>query len=256
VKSDPAKPLSGATVAVTRPAGTGAVMLRRVHALGGAAFSLPGCSLRAVEDPAGARAALRDVLRADFAIYTSPAAVRFAAQLSPLRTRARVIAPGAGTAAALKRAGVRVVSTPDRADSEGVLALPELHRVRGSTVGLIGAPGGRELLQRELAARGAHVVLAQVYRRMPARLDRCHFEALLRTRSSLYVPLSSAEALRNLLENLPPRARRKLLAGTVIVSSARLQAAARAAGFARVLRAASALEADLIAAVVAAHRSR
>ncbi len=256
MKGESAKPLRGATVAITRPVGTGAAMARRVRALGGSALSLPGSTLHAIEDPRRARATVREALRCDFVIFTSPAAVRFTTKLLPLRTRTRAIAPGAGTAAALNRAGVKEVSVPERADSEGVLALPELQHARGKRVGIVGAPGGRELLQKELAARGARVVIAHVYRRAPARLDRRHFEPLLRSRIALYVPLSSVEALRHLLQTLPQTARRKLLAGTAIASSARLQRAAKDAGFARVLRAASAHDADLIAAIVSAHGRR
>lgn len=243
-------------MAITRAAGTGAAMVRRVRVLGGTTLSLPGSSLRAIEDPKPARAAARGALRCDFVIFISPAAVRFAAKLLPLRTHARVIAPGAGTAAALKRAGLKEVAFPERFDSEGMLALPELQRVRGLSVGIVGAPGGRELLQKELAARGARVTLAHVYERVPARLNRRHFEQLLRSRSALYVPLSSVETLRHLLEALPQTARLKLLAGTAIASSTRLQRAAKDAGFAHVLRAASAHDADLIAAIVAAHGRR
>jgi len=240
-------------VAITRPVGTGIALSRRVRALGGIAFALPGSRLRASENPQTTRTVLHEALHCDFVIFTSPAAVRFAAKLSPLRTRGRVFAPGAGTAAALKRRGLNDTQIPVRADSEGMLALPELQQVRGLTVGIVGAPGGRGLLQKELAARGACVTVAHIYERVAARFDRRHFEPLLRSRSALYVPLSSVEALRHLLKALPPAPRRKLLAGTAIASSARLQRAAKDAGFARVLRAASALDDDLIAAIVAAH---
>ncbi len=221
--------------------------------LGGVAFSLPGSSLRAVDDPIAARAALDRALRADFVIFSSPAAVRFAAKLRPVRTRAILLAPGRGTAAALHRAGCNETIVPPRADSEGLLALPILQRLRGKRVGIVGAHGGRGLLQRELVARGADIVFAEVYRRMPARLDRRHAYAL-RGRTPLYVHLSSNEALANLLARLPDAARRALLAGAAIASSARLLRAARHAGFARVVRARSASDSDLIEAIVTAHR--
>ena len=106
------------------------------------------------------------------------------------------------------------------------------------------------MLDRELAARGATVLRAHVYQRLPARLDRRHAEALQRhQRKPLYVLLSSAEALANILAALPDDARRALCAGSAIVSSPRLAAAARKAGFARVLRAASARADAMLAAV-------
>jgi uroporphyrinogen-III synthase len=246
------KPLADTRVAITRPAGTGGALRRRVHARGGTAVPLPGSSLRAAEDPRTARAALRAALAGEVVIFTSPAAVRLAVRLLPLRTRATVIAPGAGTAAALRRIAGLEATVPARADSEGMLALPELQRLRGRHVGIIGAPGGRGLLESTLHKRGAHVAQVHVYRRVPARLDRRHLHGLLGDRAPLYVPLSSSEALRNLLRTLPDGAKRALLAGTAVASSERLLQAARAAGFAHVLRAESAGDADLIAAIVAA----
>jgi uroporphyrinogen-III synthase len=223
-----------------------------VLALGGTALPLPGSSLRATPDAIAARASLREALNCDVVIFTSPAAVRFAARLPPLRTRGAVIAPGAGTAAALRRAAGSAAGIPARADSEGMLEMAELQRLRGKCVGVVGAPGGRGLLEESLRGRGARVVHAHVYQRVPARLDRRHLQALLRTRGPLYVPLSSTEALRNLLAGLPEPAHRALLAGTAIASSERLLRAAREAGFARVVRAASANDTDLIAAILAA----
>lgn len=247
------KPLAGARVAITRPVGAGRALRARVRALGGTALPLPGSSLRALDDEPAARASLREALHRDVVMFTSPAAVRFAARLLPLSTRAAVIVPGAGTAATLRRVAGLGATIPPRADSEGMLKLPALQRVRGKRVGIVGAPGGRGLLESTLQERGARIVFAHVYQRVPARLGRRHATALSRNRAPLYVPLSSSEALRNLLATLPEQARCALLAGTAIASSARLLRAARAAGFARVLRAESAHDADLVATIVAAH---
>ena len=249
-------PLKGARVAITRPVGAGAALRSRVRALGGAPLPLPGSSLRTAGDAHAASAALREALAADVLIFTSPAAVRFAASLRRLRTRATVIAPGAGTAGALRRIAPLEAIMPERADSEGMLALPQLQRVRGKRVGIVGAPGGRGLLESELKRRGAHVMQAHVYQRVPARLDRRHLQGLLRGRAPLYVPLSSNEALRNLLITLPADARHALLAGTAVASSERLLQAAHAAGFAHVLRAKSATDADLIGAIINVHSRR
>lgn len=253
MSSRSATPLAGARIAITRPVGAGAALRTRVRALGATAVSLPGSSLHAMTDKPAARASLRQALGGDRVIFASPAAVRFGARLLPLRTRGVVIAPGPGTAAALRRiAGLQAI-IPDRADSEGMLALPELQRMRGKRVGIVRAPGGRDLLKNTLQKRGARVVIAHVYQRAPARLDRRHVQALLNSRGPLYVPLSSVEALQNLLAVLPENARRTLLAATAVASSERMLQSARTAGFKRVLRAASAGDADLIAAIMAAH---
>ena len=242
-------PLTGTRIAITRPAGTGSALARQVRMLGGTPLMLPGSSLRAVSDPRATAKALRTALRGDGVIFTSPAAVRFAARLARLATRARVLAPGAGTSRALQRAGCARVPAPTREDSEGILALPALRAVRGQRIAIVGAAGGRGLLARELTARGAHVSHVHVYQRVPARLDARHASALRQVRMRLYVLLSSAEALANILAALPDDARRAMLAGTAVVSSDRLAEAAHAAGFARVLPAGSTHAADLLAAV-------
>lgn len=244
-------PLAGTLIAITRPAGTGGAWAHRVRALGGTPLLLPGSSLRAVPDTATACEMLRIALASDIAIFTSPAAVRFARRLAKLRGRALIVAPGAGTLRALRHAGVMNVATPAREDSEGMLALPSLRDVQGKRVGIIGAAGGRGLLDRELAARGAAVSHAHVYQRMPARFDRRHIGALERQpRKPLYVLLSSAEALANIVAGLPDDARRTLLRGTAVASSERIADAAHGAGFAHVLHARSAHAADMLEAMV------
>lgn len=250
------QPLAGAVVAITRPAGTGGALARRVRTLGGVPLRLPGLGLRAAEDAEAARRALRAALRAEVVVFTSPAAVRHAARLVPLRfARATaVIGIGAGTARALRRAGVaRALHPAGRQDSAGALALPGLEDVRGQRVALIGAPGGRGVLDAELARRGATLLQAHVYRRVPPRLTRRHLQALAAVRGPLYVLLSSAEALTQLRAALPLPAWSHLAGGTAVVSSARLATAARRAGFAAIAPARSALAADLLAAAVAAH---
>lgn len=251
MRNPPGKPLKGTRVAITRPVGAGIALRARVRTLGGTAWSLPGSSLRAPDNLRAAREALRTALASDVLIFTSPAAVRFAAHLLKLRSSAAIVVPGTGTAASLRRTTGLVASIPARADSEGMLALRELRQVRGQSIAIIGARGGRGLLESTLRKRGARVSHAHVYRRMPARLDRRHWHPLLQGRGQLFVPLSSSEALRNLAAALPADALHALLAGTAVASSERLLQAAREAGFTRVLRADSASDADLIAAILA-----
>jgi uroporphyrinogen-III synthase len=240
--------LRGRVLVVTRPVGTAAALSRRVRALGGTALSLPGLALRGADDAAARRVQLRAALGDELVIFTSPAAVRHAAALARLRTRATVLAVGQGTARALRRHGVKAPLCPDQQDSEGLLAPPLLQSLRHRRVALVGAPGGRGTLRRELAARGAYLREVQVYRRAPPRLDRRHLTALQSLPRSARVLLSSQEALHNLCSLLPPPALARLCAATAVVSSDRLATAAGAAGFRRIVQAASALAEDMLAA--------
>lgn len=242
----------GRSVVITRPAGTGAALARRVRALGGTPLLLPGLALRGVADDGAARAALCAALADELLIFTSPAAVRYAAALAPLQTEAVVLAVGQGTALALRRRGVHAPLIPQRQDSEGLLGHPALRDPRGRHIALIGAPGGRGMLREQLVDRGVQLREVHVYRRGLPRLDRRHVEALLRLPASARVLLSSAEALRNLQEMLPLPAWSRLCAATAVVSSERLAVAASEAGFARVVLASSALSADLLKAALRA----
>lgn len=234
-------------IVITRPAGTASAFARQVRARGGVPLLLPGLALRSGDD--SAQTVLREALRRDdLLLFTSPAAVRFAAALASLRTRATVLAVGQGTAAALRRHGLAVQAPTRQQDSEGLLDLPALHDVQGRGVALVGAPGGRGLLQQRLVDGGARLREVWVYRRTPPRLDRRHVEAVRQLRPNARVLLSSAQALSNLHEGLPPDAWARLRNAVAVASSERLEAAAREASFRHVRRAASAMPADLLAA--------
>lgn len=244
--------LRGAGVVITRPAGRGGSLATRVRRLGGRAVLLPGLSLRAVDDPGEARAALRAALQDDVLVFTSPAAATHAVRLLPLRPRGAVLAPGQGTARALRRAGVEHVAVPERHDSEGLLAHPLLADPDLRSAALVGAEGGRQLLAQRLAARGVRVREVHVYRRMAPRLDRRHVDAVLALRPPFVVLLSSAQALANLRRELPDAAWSHLCRGIAVCSSERLDSAARDAGFERRRRAASAHPHDLLGAAAQA----
>jgi uroporphyrinogen-III synthase len=161
-----------------------------------------------------------------------------------------VLAVGQGTARALRRHGFNDVRAPRRQDSEGLLALAELRELDGRTVALIGAPGGRGMLRMTLAERGAILREVHVYRRVPARLDRRHVDAVRRLSASASLLLSSAESWQNLAAALPADALSRLCATTAVVSSERLAGMAAAAGFMRIRQAASAVADDLLAAAM------
>jgi len=252
--------LAGASVIVTRPAASAASLKRGIRALGGTALALPVLALRRPVDGAAAKAALQQARNADAVIFVSPAAVRFAFALRQLRfARAtRVCAIGAASAQALIRRGVRNVLFPrKRQDSDGLLALPELHKLRGRHVVLIGAPDGRELLAQTLRARRARVSEVHVYRRVAARLSERQLAALEQASAPLLTLLTSAQTLAGLRAQLPLPLFARLAEGELIVSSERLAEAARRSLFGNVHIAASPLPRDLLAAArqaLARHR--
>ncbi|MGY1518886.1 uroporphyrinogen-III synthase [Luteimonas sp. A482] len=235
-----------------RPVGGHAPMRRAAAAHGARVLALSPWRIE-MRDDAATRAALATALRADVVLFTSPAAARAAAALQPLRASPAQawLAVGAGTAAALGRAGVERVTAPTRMDSEGLLSLPALAQVQGRSVGMVTAPGGRGLIAPTLAARGARVLRAEVYARVPVTLAP---QALARLRAlpgPLCLALSSGEALQRILEALPDDLLPRLRGARVLAASERLAQMARAAGFGDVRVAADARPASLLAASAA-----
>jgi uroporphyrinogen-III synthase len=240
---------AGAAVVITRPVGEGTSLARRVRANGGTPVLLPGLALRGLDSDA-ARTALGALVRSHAAIFTSPAAVRFAFDLRPSLRVARetAFALGGGTARALARHGIDALIPTERSDSEGLLALRAFTHVRGRRIALIGAPGGRDLIAPTLRRRGATVEVIHVYRRVAPRLTRRHFDALDAAPDPLITLISSGEALTNLMSLVPGRLIERMRGQIIVVSSARLVAAAREHAFGEIVLARSAAPRDLLAA--------
>ena len=244
--------LKGWYVILLRPALTREALRRAVLASGAAPVLLPGLRLVAATDPDAANRDLALALQSPLVLATSPAAVHFARQLPAWRRagNAHFAAVGSGTAKALRRAGIGQVIAPDnRQDSDGLLDLPALNAKPLSAVGLITAPGGRGRLDEVLTARGVRIHRANVYERLPARLDSRHQRALDAIQGPAALLHSSGEALSNVRAALPAASWSRLLDALVIPSSERLAAQARERGFRIGPMAESASGPDLLAAL-------
>ncbi|WP_222566035.1 uroporphyrinogen-III synthase [Novilysobacter antarcticus] len=232
-----------------RPRGGNATLRRAALRHDAGLLALAPWKLETI-DSVESRAALERALAADRLVFTSPEAARSAATLRDLRAMPGQawFAVGSGTAAALRRAGVADVAAPTRMDSEGLLALPGLQQLRGSTVGLVTAPGGRGTLPPALAARGAQVIRADVYRRVPVVPPAHAVAAVQNLDAPAVLAVSSGEALQLALQTLPAPVVERLLALPVVAASARLVELARDSGFATCRQARSARPTDMIEA--------
>ncbi|MGQ0801844.1 MAG: uroporphyrinogen-III synthase [Pseudomarimonas sp.] len=231
--------LRGWTVIGLRASNQQAPLRRASRAQGASFLSLPGLRLLPQNDPA-TRENLAAALARSVCIFSSPAAVRFARQLAnPLPTAMRALAIGNGTAAALRRAGIRDVQSPStQMRSEGLLAMGAL-LPPPARVGLVTAPGGRGEIARTLRERGAEVCVAEVYRRESAKLTATARRRLLDLRGPIAVLLSSEEALRAVHSQLSAAEQQKLLAAVVVCASPRLGDVAEQLGFSRRIEASS-----------------
>ncbi len=241
--------LAGYYVISLRPAGAHSGLRREAARLGARTFALSPWRI-AHRDDADTRATLQHALAADVVVFTSPPAVAAAASLQTLvaRDTQAWLAVGAGTAAALEHAGIVGVRAPARMDSEGLLSLPELAAVRGRSVGLVTAPGGRGVIARTLRDAGAALRRADVYARVPTPPSPARIARLMTLPAPWLLPLSSGEALQRTLDMLPPEAAARLREARVLAASARLADLARDAGFARIEQATDARPAALLAA--------
>ncbi len=191
------------------------------------------------------RTQLQAALACDVVVFTSPAAVKFAQALQPLHIRGQrqVLALGAGTAQALHRAGIDTVQHPRRMDSEGLLELPAL--LHADEVGLVTAPGGRDLIAAALRARGARIVRADVYARARIPVSAHALQTMRELDAPAAVLVSSGEALQVLFAQLDDADRLLLLHHPAVVASTRLRQLAHALGFSRIAQAAGPRPAQL-----------
>ena len=219
----PAPALDGGVVVSLRPVGGHAGMRRAAATHGARVLALSPWKLVA-RSAARARPALEAALAAPVAIFTSPAAVRAAAAVMPLAGGAGQarLAVGATTAAALQRAGVAAPVHPGRMDSEGLLDLPQLQSVDGLDIGLVTAPEGRSFLTASLKQRGARVLRADVYDRVPVPPSPRALGRLRQMPDStpLFLALSSGLALEVLLDSLPADVLARLRGARVLAASA------------------------------------
>jgi uroporphyrinogen-III synthase len=238
-----------------RPQGEHGAMRRAAAAHGARVVALSPWRLQSHDD-AAARAALHAALAAPRVLFTSPVAVRAAMALQQLRSLPgqHWIAVGSGTARALQQAGIASVQSPARMDSEGLLDLPALHALDGVAVGLVTAPQGRDVLASELGKRGAQLLRADVYTRVPVTLSRRVLHRLRTLDAPASLALSSGAALQQVIASLPGDVLAGLRSMPVVAASQRLMQVARDAGFTEVTVADGPLPKQILAAMARSFR--
>lgn len=218
-------PLAGLRVLVTRPVHQAGGLVLKLEDRGAVVSTLPLLAITAPADPDAARAVLQAGRSADLWIFTSANAVAGAQALHGEGWPSQLLAIGQATARALAAHGHAALA-PEGGSSEDLLLWPELAELSGKRVVLVTGEGGRTLLARTLADRGASVTVARCYRREVIPHAAATLEAALRT--SEVVLLTSGEALQALLSQLPPTS--ALQEMPLLLPSQRVAEAAREAG--------------------------
>jgi uroporphyrinogen-III synthase len=247
--------LKGIGVLVTRPEHQANHLCQLIEAEGGAAVRYPALDIKPRPDRAAVRAAVGPVDRYDLVVFVSANAVRYGADILGQRRDVPVAAIGQATAAALNSAGYRVSLMPeDGADSESLLAMPQLAHLSGQRVLIVRGSGGRDLLFEAMTARGAQVQYAEVYTReaaYPSVERKAEIEALWRQGGISVYTATSVELLEALVGIVTPRCRELMHSTALVTGSARVAEAATRLGLGSpILLADSPDDAALVGALV------
>ena len=212
------QPLSDRRIVVTRPKGQAETLLALIRQAGGEPLEIPLLQIDDLHDLAAFYSVVERLASFDMAIFVSRNAVRKAFALMGARSwpaQLRAATVGIGSREELESLGVTGVTAPGgQADSEALLAMPELSDVGGKRIAIFRGEGGRTLLTDTLALRGALVEQAAIYRRSKPVQSAALLAAAWERGKVDAVMVSSGEGLANLLEMLGDASRR--LTGTAL----------------------------------------
>ena len=249
--------LHGVGVLVTRPEQQAMPLCRLLEIQGASTLCLPAIEIKPIGNRRATAAQLGALAAFDVIIFTSANAVRFGASLLDQQRDLTLAAVGPATARALNQAGYRVAVHPPpggTSDSEGLLQHPRLEHPAGRRILIIKGIDGRPFLQEELTRRGAQVVTADVYQRVPATPSPAVLAALLASFTAGAVQVITATSLEiagNLLGLATPALRREFERVHWLVPGERIAAGLRERGLSSPLvQAESAEDHDLVAALI------
>jgi len=217
------RPLHGRRVLVTRPRPQAGRLAALLEAYGAEVVTLPTIRIEPPEDWAPLDAAIRALGTFRWVVFTSVNGVAaFRERLGRAGLDARslagrqVAAIGPETADALRRAGIEPDLVPAEFRAEGLLEALATRLGRGDAVLLVRAAEAREVLPRELEARGIRVTVAPAYRTVLVKEGADHAVALLESRRLDAVTFTSSSTVRGFLVLIAPADARRLLDGVVV----------------------------------------
>ena len=226
--------LSSLCVMVTRPKPQGEILCQRIRDCNGRAIYFPTIEIIATgaQNPSFPK-------NPDWIIFISPQAVYHGAHLLPLPLppQVKVAAIGLGTAKVLEERKIIADLYPEEWNSEGLLKLPEFQNMMGRQVIIVQGMGGREILAKTLAAKGAIVTQIIAYQRVLPKVDIKPYTHLLHEHKIDIIVCTSLEGIRNLLQLFGEENQPYLQRVTMVVISERLKESIKDLGFTRVITA-------------------
>ncbi len=242
-------------VLVTRPASQAEEICPSLEALGCEVIRQPMLSIEAVEETAKIKSQFMDIDLFDVVIAISRNAAEMGLStmdqywpLGEINISGPLgidwIAIGPVTAEVMTNQGLDVKMPAGQFDSEGALEMPELQNVEGKKVLIWRGVGGRETLASTLRERGATVVYAELYQRLVPQYNDQQWQQAF-TKAPLLL-VSSGQGLEAIAAQQPRIA--EYVRG-IIAPSSRVAEMAKSLGFKQIHIAASAQDADMLAAV-------
>ncbi len=157
--------LFGKRIVVTRAREQASELSQKLRALGADVVEFPTIEIRPADDYAPLEAALARLDTYDWLIFTSANGVRyFAERLGHRQFRARLCAIGPATRRAVEQRGWTVALMPEEYVAESLVAAFAGEELEGKRILLPRAAVARDVAPAELARRGAHVDVVEVYR--------------------------------------------------------------------------------------------
>jgi uroporphyrinogen III methyltransferase/synthase len=226
------RPLHGRRVLVTRPRAQAGGFTTLLEDYGAEVVALPTIRIEPPDDWRPLDEAIGRLPEFAWIVFTSANGVSaFQERLGRGGRDARALAGlgvaaiGTETADALRRAGIEPDVVPTEFRAEGLVEALGPRVQAGQAVLLVRAAEAREVLPRELAARGALVSVVPAYRTVAAKEEADHVLALLEARRIDVVTFTSSSTVRGLVGLLPPDEARRLLAGVVLAAIGPITAA-------------------------------
>jgi len=202
--------LQGLKVMITRPQHQAAGLQQLITDAGGNVFNYPLLSIQPADDIQELASILNHLDHFQLAIFISPNAVHFGMELIhahgglPVEMHTAVV--GQTSAREFQQlSGFAVDYCPDSDfSSEGLLALPALHDVRGQRILIFRGQAGREKLATVLTERGAKIRYMPVYQRLPAKCDSEQLTDAIQQQKIDIISLTSVAALDHLFSLVEP----------------------------------------------------
>jgi uroporphyrinogen-III synthase len=239
-------------ILVARPGSSGELLCQSIHNSGGLALHFPFIEIKTNTQ----NTTLLDSLsKADIIIAVSQHSVSSSQELLGKEKvswpKGRVyLGVGQKTAHELSKKSQQNVHYPEISDSEHLLQLPELQKVKGKNIIILRGNGGRELIEQTLTSRGANVTYEEVYVRTKLPIS---FKSDIKQWQDSHIDtfiVTSGEQLEHLVSSVVLAHETPwLFKQTLIVPSERILLQAKNYGFLHVTNAKGASNNQLFAAL-------